>query len=127
MLVDNDCGIDPDYVEFNCSIAYRGNVAPLMHLQMSTIGGVLDNMSAHNWAQPSGNYHSVQWVSKARWQMRDGHFQCEVRTTMVDIHPSCSSGKLSVMCEYRRKETNLDNFYLVCQYRSQPLRRYALA
>ena len=35
VLVDNDCDIDPDYIEFNCSIAYRGNVPPAMQLQMS--------------------------------------------------------------------------------------------
>ena len=104
VLVENDCGIEPDNIEFNCSIAYRGNVAPDMQLQMSTIG-VLDNMTVSSWTQSNTNYHSVQWVSKARRQMAGGQFRCEVRSNVVDIHPSCSSERVSVTCEYPRDES----------------------
>ena len=103
VLVDNDCDIDPDSIEFNCSIAYLGNVPPVMELQMSSIG-VLDNVAVGSWTQSDTNFHSVQWVSKARRQMGDGQFQCEVRNMMMGIHPSCSTEKVSVMCEYLRTD-----------------------
>ena len=99
VMVDNDCDIDPDYIEFNCSIAYRGNVAPDMQLQMSSIG-VLDNATVRNWTQSTTTYMSVVWTSKASWRMRDGRFRCEVTNTMVGIKPSCSSTPVSVICEY---------------------------
>ena len=104
VLVENDCDLDPDNIKFNCSIAYRGNVPPDMQLMMTNIG-VLDDVSNSSWTQSNTNYHSVQWVSKAKRQMRNGRFQCEVRNTMVDIHPSCSSEKVSVMCEYPRNDS----------------------
>jgi hypothetical protein len=104
VLVENDCDIDPDYIEFNCSIAYRGNVPPDMQLQMSNIG-VLDNVTVSSWVQSNTNYHSVQWVSIARRQMMDERFQCEVRNTMVDVPPSCSSEKVSVMYFYKTNRT----------------------
>ena len=112
VLVENDCDLDPDNIEFNCSIAYRGNVPPDMQLMMSTIG-VLDNVTVSSWVQSNTNYHLVQWVSKARRQMRDGRFQCEVRTTVVDIPPSCSTEKVSVMCEYPSND-----FYKLCPIRA---------
>ena len=99
MLVDNDCGIDPDYIGFNCSIAYRGNVAPKMQLNMSSIGA-LDPVKVPDWRQPPVSYHSVVGTAKANQQMRDGQFVCEVMHSMVVKRPSCSSQKVSVMCEY---------------------------
>ena len=99
VLVDNDCDIDPDYIDFNCSIAYRGNVAPDLQLQMSSIG-VLDNVTVQTWQQFTTTYMSVVWTSKASWRVRDGQFRCKVTNTMIGIQPSCSSARVSVMCEY---------------------------
>ena len=30
VLVENDCDLEPDHVELNCSVAYRGNIPPLL-------------------------------------------------------------------------------------------------
>ena len=108
VLVDNDCDIDPDYIEFNCSIAYHGNVAPDMQLQMSSIG-VLDNVTVRTWPQSTTTYMSVIWASKANRRMRDGRFRCEVRNIMVGIQPTCSSTPVSVICEYHHHHHHLGN------------------
>ena len=102
VLVDNDCDIDPDYIEFNCSIAYRGNVAPDMQLQMSSIG-VLDNVNNHSWEQYTTKHFSIRWASKASVQMRDGYFRCDVSNTIVGIQPTCLTTPVSVICEYHHR------------------------
>ena len=38
-LGENSCNIPPDYIEFNCSIRYHGNVAPVLELYHDIGGG----------------------------------------------------------------------------------------
>ena len=94
VMVDNDCDIDPDYIEFNCSIAYRGNVPPDMQLHMSSIG-ILVPVKVH-----AASFLSVVGTAKASRQMKGGQFECQVMGSMVGKQPTCSSQTVSVMCEY---------------------------
>ena len=100
VLVENDCDLEPDPIEFNCTAAYYGNLAPVMQLQFTSIG-VLNEVTVHNWKESTTNYIRVRWAAKASWRMKDGQFECEVKNITAGSNPSCSSSKVSVMREYR--------------------------
>ena len=42
VLVENDCNLEPDSIEFNCTAAYYGNSPPMMQLQFTSIGVLND-------------------------------------------------------------------------------------
>ena len=94
----NDCGLVPDVVSISCSVSYRGNVAPSLHIRKNGI-----DVTAEDPRNTPNSNVFTNIVLQADHLMNNCTFTCSAK--LVD---AATSGKTK-----RSAETN--------EYESQPL------
>ena len=99
LLVDNDCALTPDYVQLNCSVAYRGNFAPVLRWRHSA---QLDIVVSTFTSQRQANSVATSILQlKPEFQMNGTYFICSVEEFVSESQSvTCLTQNLTVACKY---------------------------
>ena len=102
VLVENDCGLDSDIIQVNCSVGYAGNQPPAFNWYHSGNGEILKSAKKHNTSD--GKTATSTLIVKASMQLNQTFFSCEVNTS--DRHPrkKCSLLEMTVSCKLLLKK-----------------------
>ena len=99
VLVENDCDLEPDHVELNCSVAYRGNIPPLLEWHHSSKSDVEMERYVVNRRNSTDNSVAMHFMTvKLDWKFNGSNFVCALKD--VNERKGCATENISVVCEY---------------------------
>ena len=84
-LGENSCNIPPDYIEFNCSINYHGNVAPVLELYYTTLRGNATSIKSASKLIRYDN-ETLSDVILARSELNGQFFHCRFKNIFQYSH-----------------------------------------
>ena len=112
VLVDNDCGMEPDCIELKCSVGYHGNDPPVIRWRHSVNSDIILPGAVSHQSTSSNKIVVVNSLTRAsKIRLNGTHFVCSV--------DEVESGELSYRCATR----NISVIYLV-QFHGQSVNRY---
>src|SRR6218665_3635501 len=96
VIGQNGCNIEPDDVELECIVAYRGNIPPQMEWRK-----VGENSSEPLVASKvtSGNHFVSALKLKGDIALNNSSFVCETRRTTQEPN-KCTSQVMKIVCKY---------------------------
>ena len=98
VLVSNDCGIEPDLIDITCSLAYYGNIPPVLEWRHSNDPRVI--RSSISIDASSRVLTTSRLTLQPHMRMHGTQFICSVRDVVVDEgRLSCVTPNISLMCE----------------------------
>ena len=104
VLVENDCDLEPDHVELNCSVAYRGKIPPLLEWHHSSKSDVEMERYVVNRRTSEDNSVAMHFMTvKLDWKFNGSNFVCALKD--VNEGYGCETRNISVVCEYSMHTT----------------------
>ena len=99
VLVDNDCGLEPDCIELKCSVVYHGNIPPVIQWRHPLESDVILSSVVSHQSTPSNKIvvvNSLTRVSNIR--LNGTHFVCSVdEVESGEQNYGCATRNISVM------------------------------
>ena len=106
VLIENDCGLEPDYIELNCNVGYHGNVRPTLEWRHS-VTELNEEISISDISeeQPTLNgFATVQrMIVKPNFQLNGTTFHCSLATFETNERRfGCSTKSMNIICKHRK-------------------------
>ena len=100
VIGENDCGIDPDVLQLQCSVVYSGNFVPVLLWQNSG-EHVMIGTNVSTSIQDETNHITVSTLTViANMGLNDTYFTCQVvGSQSVGVVPESKTEKITVHCE----------------------------
>ena len=105
VMIENDCDIEPDYVQLRCSIIYSGNVVPVLKWNCSS---ELNDLSKEWTTTNQFNRTETVLTFKASKRLCDKQLACAVQTTATSKPSECVLPRLSIQCRYHYNKCSLN-------------------
>ena len=109
VLVENDCHIDPDYIQLTCSLVYHGNKPPSLTWHHSSMNDIShhsfhDTMPSSIFSHQSTTANSSVVINTltltSNIRLNGTHFICSVDETEAGEQSyGCATRTISVICE----------------------------
>ena len=102
VLVENDCNLEPDHLELNCSVPYRGNIPPSLEWHHSSNSDVEMERYVVNSRTSADNFVAMHYMTvKLDWKFNGSNFVCSLKDVMGrNGEIGCATRNASIMCEY---------------------------
>ena len=108
VLGNNDCQLAPDYIELNCSVSYRGNIAPKVTFRHSNSTVIVDRHVSSLPGPDSTELYSLVLESSLSWNGASVICQVETGTEKQDFKKfGCSLPAIKILCTYTYSSSHL--------------------
>ena len=106
VLVDNDCGLEPDGIELTCSIGYIGNIPPALKWRHSSDPDVIVSNAISQQSTPSNKIVVISSRTRAsNIRMNGTHFVCSVnKVESGEQSYGCATRNVSVVYLFNSTE-----------------------
>ena len=101
VLVENDCGLEPDSIELKCSVGYHGNIPPTLEWRHSSDPDVIVSSVIDNQSTRSNKIVVINSLTrKSNIRLNGTNFICSVDEVEAGQQSyGCATTKVSVMCK----------------------------